>query len=721
MEDSSYNAESIQVLEGLQAVRKRPGMYIGSTDSRGLHHLVYEVVDNSIDEAMGGFCSRIEVTINADGTATITDDGRGIPTGIMPKYNKPAVEMVMTTLHAGGKFDRKSYKVSGGLHGVGLSVVNSLSAWLDVRVRHEGKDFHIRFERGHVVVPLEVVGEAEGTGTSITFQPDPVIFPDTSFDDEILVSRLRDLAFLNKNTAIFFKDLRNGREERFHYEGGIVEFVQMINKNKQVMHEKPIYLIGERENIIVEVAMQYTDSYSENSYSFVNNINTIEGGTHVAGFRSAMTRTVNDYALENKFIKEGAELLSGDDVREGMTAILSIKIPEPQFEGQTKTKLGNSEVKGIVDSVLSEKLSIFLEETPKVAEAVINRCLLAMQAREAARKARDLTRRKGFLETASLPGKLADCSERDPAKCEIYIVEGNSAGGCFSGDTKVALADGRNLSFEEILAEQSEGKEHFCYTIRNDSKIGIERIINPRVTRKNADIIRVTLDNGESIRCTPDHLFMLRNGDYEKAINLDAQKSLMPLYRKTSTKDEKGITIDGYEEVWDPASDSWLFTHMVADWFNRWVGRYSADEGEHCHHIDFDKRNNNPTNLVRLSKSDHLALHRDHLTKTLHRPDVIEKCTAMRRSPEFRKMMSERMKHGETRQLLSDNAKKQWAIASYKEYMLDKWRAYYDSNEEYREKNKQLLTKLARGYWTDPSDDSINLRERSICTPKTQR
>jgi DNA gyrase subunit B len=443
MEDSSYNAESIQVLEGLQAVRKRPGMYIGSTDSRGLHHLVYEVVDNSIDEAMGGFCSRIDVTVNADGTATITDDGRGIPTGIMPKYNKPAVEMVMTTLHAGGKFDRKSYKVSGGLHGVGLSVVNSLSAWCDVKIRHEGKEFHIRFERGHVVVPLEVVGEAEGTGTSMTFQPDPEIFPDTSFDDEILVSRLRDLAFLNKNTAIYFKDLRNGREEKFHYEGGIVEFVQMINKNKQVMHERPIYLIGEKDYVIVEMAMQYTDSYSENSYSFVNNINTIEGGTHVAGFRSAMTRTVNDYALENKFIKEGAELLSGDDVREGMTAILSIKIPEPQFEGQTKTKLGNSEVKGIVDSVLSEQLGNFLEENPKVAEAVVNRCLLAMQAREAARKARDLTRRKGFLETASLPGKLADCSERDPAKCEIYIVEGNSAGG--------SAKQGRNREFQAIL------------------------------------------------------------------------------------------------------------------------------------------------------------------------------------------------------------------------------------------------------------------------------
>ncbi|MCU0862022.1 MAG: DNA topoisomerase (ATP-hydrolyzing) subunit B [Methanomassiliicoccales archaeon] len=492
MEDSSYNAESIQVLEGLQAVRKRPGMYIGSTDSRGLHHLVYEVVDNSIDEAMGGFCTRIEVTINADGSATINDDGRGIPTGIMPKYNKPAVEMVMTTLHAGGKFDRKSYKVSGGLHGVGLSVVNSLSAWLDVRVRHECKDFHIRFERGHVVVPLEIVGESDCTGTSITFQPDPEIFPDTNFDDEILVSRLRDLAFLNKNTAIFFKDLRNGREEKFHYEGGIVEFVQMINKNKQAMHEKPIYLIGERENIIVEVAMQYTDSYSENSYSFVNNINTIEGGTHVAGFRSAMTRTINDYALENKFIKEGAELLSGDDVREGMTAILSIKIPEPQFEGQTKTKLGNSEVKGIVDSVISEKLSIFLEETPKVAEAVVNRCLLAMQAREAARKARDLTRRKGFLETASLPGKLADCSERDPAKCEIYIVEGNSAGG--------SAKQGRNREFQAILPLRGK--------ILNVEKARMDKIL------KNQEIRNLITALG----CGVGQDFNIANARYHKVV-----------------------------------------------------------------------------------------------------------------------------------------------------------------------------------------------------------
>ena len=303
MEDTSYTAESIQVLEGLQAVRKRPGMYIGSTDTRGLHHLVYEIVDNSIDEAMQGFCSRIEVTINQDGSCSVADDGRGIPTGILPKYNKPAVEMVLTTLHAGGKFDRKSYKVSGGLHGVGMSVVNALSEWLDVRVRREGKEWHMRCERGILSKPLEMVGEATGTGTTITFMPDPEIFPDRNFDDELLASRLKDLAFLNKNVAIFFKDMRNGREEKFHYEGGIVEFVQSINKNKVALHEKPIYLIMEKDNVIVEVAMQYTDAYSEAFYSFVNNINTIEGGSHVNGFRSALTRTINDYAKEYKFIK----------------------------------------------------------------------------------------------------------------------------------------------------------------------------------------------------------------------------------------------------------------------------------------------------------------------------------------------------------------------------------------------------------------------------------
>ncbi|MHC1710400.1 MAG: DNA topoisomerase (ATP-hydrolyzing) subunit B [Methanomassiliicoccales archaeon] len=442
MEDASYNANSIQVLEGLEAVRKRPGMYIGSTDTRGLHHLVYEIVDNAIDEVMGGYCTNIDISINQDGSVTVTDDGRGIPTGLVPKYERSAVEMVLTVLHAGGKFDRKSYKVSGGLHGVGMSVVNALSEWLDVKVRREGKEHYLRCERGIVTVPLKELGPAEGSGTTITFMPDKTIFETVQFEYDVLAEKFKDLAYLNKTAIISFKDEISGRQDRFHFEGGIIEFVEDLNHNKTKLHEKPIYLLAEKDNVIVELSMQYTDAYAENIYSFVNNINTAEGGTHMVGLRSALTRAMNDYAKEKNMLK-GMDALSGEDVREGLTAILSIKVPEPQFEGQTKTKLGNSEIKGIVDSSVFEKLAEFLQENPKVGAVCIERAILAAQAREAARKARDLTRRKGILESAALPGKLADCSERDPAKSEIYIVEGNSAGG--------SAKMGRNREFQAIL------------------------------------------------------------------------------------------------------------------------------------------------------------------------------------------------------------------------------------------------------------------------------
>ena len=478
MEDASYDADKIQVLEGLQAVRKRPSMYIGSTDSRGLHHLVYEVVDNSIDEAMAGFCTKIDVMVNTDGSVTVADDGRGIPTGILPKYDRPAVEIVMTTLHAGGKFDRKSYKVSGGLHGVGLSVVNSLSEWLETRIKREGKEQLVRFERGVVVQPLHVVGEATGTGTTITFKPDVEIFSDIDFDDEILVHRLMDLAFLNRNVLITFADQRKGRQERFHFEGGIVEFVTHINKTKTVLYEKPIYLSGERDNILIEIAMQYTDSYAENVYSYVNNINTIEGGTHLIGFRSALTRTMNDYARKYNFLKGNEEGLSGEDVREGLTAILSVKIAEPQFEGQTKTRLGNSEVKGIVEAFINEKLFQYLDENPRIAEACVSRAILAAQAREAARKARELTRRKGFLEGAGLPGKLADCTEKDPAKSEIFLVEGASAGGSAKG--------GRNRDFQAILPLRGK--------ILNVEKARMDKIL------KNAEVRNLITALGTGIK-----------------------------------------------------------------------------------------------------------------------------------------------------------------------------------------------------------------------------
>ena len=430
---TEYGGDQIQILEGLEAVRKRPGMYIGSTSSRGLHHLVYEIVDNAVDEALAGFCSEINVVINEGDTITVTDNGRGIPVDINHKAGKPAVEVVFTILHAGGKFGGGGYKVSGGLHGVGASVVNALSNWLEVQVCRDGHIYQQRYERGKTMYPLKIVGDcpAEQTGTKVTFSPDGSIFEDTVYDYDVLRQRLREMAFLTKNLRIVLTDKRPGQErtETFHYEGGIKEFVQYLNKSKEALYENVIYCEGERDGVYVEVAMQHNDSYNESTFSFVNNITTPEGGTHLAGFRNALTKTFNSYAKANKLVKENEAALSGEDIREGLTAIISVKISEPQFEGQTKQKLGNSEARGAVDSVVSEQLTYFLEQNPTVAKTICEKSLLAQRAREAARKARDLTRRKTALEGMSLPGKLADCSDKDPANCEIYIVEGDSAGG----------------------------------------------------------------------------------------------------------------------------------------------------------------------------------------------------------------------------------------------------------------------------------------------------
>ena len=431
---AEYGADQIQILEGLEAVRKRPGMYIGSTSSRGLHHLVYEIVDNAVDEALGGYCDTIDVTINPDNSITVIDNGRGIPVGINQKAGIPAVEVVFTILHAGGKFGGGGYKVSGGLHGVGASVVNALSNWLEVEICSGGKIHKQRYERGHVCYPLKVVGECpmEKTGTKVTFLPDNTIFEDTVYDYNVLKQRLREMAFLTKNLKIVLRDLRpkDGMIEKiFHYEGGIREFVSYLNKSKTALYEDVLYFEGKKDNVYVEVAMQHNDSYTESAYSFVNNINTPEGGTHLAGFRNAITKTFNDYARNFKLLKENEANLSGDDIREGLTAIVSIKIEDPQFEGQTKQKLGNSEARGAVDSIVSEQLTYYLEQNPAVAKTICEKSILAQRAREAARKARDLTRRKTALEGMALPGKLADCSDKDPKNCEIFIVEGDSAGG----------------------------------------------------------------------------------------------------------------------------------------------------------------------------------------------------------------------------------------------------------------------------------------------------
>ena len=426
-----YGADQIQILEGLEAVRTRPGMYIGSTSSKGLHHLVYEIVDNAVDEALAGFCDTVKVYINEDNSITVRDNGRGIPVGINKKKGIPAVEVVFTILHAGGKFGGGGYKVSGGLHGVGASVVNALSTWLEVDIFHEGKIYRQRYERGKVMYPLKIVGDTDKRGTEVRFLPDPTIFEETIFDFSVLKQRLREMAFLTKGLKIVLKDKRPEENVAltFHYEGGIREYVEYLNKSKEVLYPQVIYCEGKKGDVVVEVALQHNDSYNEGVYSFVNNITTPEGGTHLAGFRSALTKTFNDYARKNKLLKDSEQNLTGDDIREGLVAIVSIKIPEPQFEGQTKQKLGNSEARGAVDSVVSEQLTYFLEQNPNVAKIICEKAVLAQRAREAARKARDLTRRKSALDGMSLPGKLADCSDKDPQNCEIYIVEGDSAGG----------------------------------------------------------------------------------------------------------------------------------------------------------------------------------------------------------------------------------------------------------------------------------------------------
>jgi DNA gyrase subunit B len=459
--NGNYGADQIQVLEGLEAVRRRPGMYIGSTSAKGLHHLVYEVVDNSIDEALAGYCDKVEVTIHRDNSVTVEDNGRGIPVD-MHESGLPAVELVLTKLHAGGKFGGEGYKVSGGLHGVGVSVVNALSETLAVKVKRDGKVHQIKFARGITVGQLEEIGPTSETGTTTTFKPDAEIFEETVFNFDTLEHRLRELAFLNRNIFIGLTDERTETRKEFHYEGGIISFVKYLNKNKDILHEEPIYLSGIRDETAVEIALQYNDGYVETVFSYVNNINTQEGGTHLSGFKTALTRAINDYARKNNILKENDENLSGEDVREGLTAIISLKVREPQFEGQTKTKLGNSEVRGIVDTILFEGLSEFFEENPAVTRKIIEKSVLASRAREAARKARELTRRKNALEVSSLPGKLADCSVKDPEQAEIFLVEGDSAGG--------SAKQGRDRRFQAILPLRGK--------ILNVEKARLDKILN---------------------------------------------------------------------------------------------------------------------------------------------------------------------------------------------------------------------------------------------------
>ncbi len=551
-----YGAKQIQVLEGLEAVRKRPSMYIGSTDSRGLHHLVYEVVDNSIDEALAGYCTNIEVYIRPDHSIKVVDNGRGIPVEIIPKYQKSALEVVMTMLHAGGKFDSNAYKVSGGLHGVGVSAVNALSEWLEVEVKRDGKLYRQRYERGKPVTGVIVIGASNETGTTVTFKPDTTIFETLEFNFDTLANRLRELAFLNKGLRISLKDELSQKEEVFRYEGGIVSFVEFLNKNKNMLHEKPIYFQKQKDTTVVEIAMQYNDGYTENIYTFANNINTHEGGTHLAGFKAALTKVSNDYAQSKSMLK-GDEKLSGEDVREGLTAIINVKLTNPQFEGQTKTKLGNSDVKGIVEMLVSEGLSEFFEENPSAAKNVLSKALEAAEAREAARKARELTRRKNALEVSSLPGKLADCSEKDPKKSEIYIVEGDSAGG--------SAKQGRDRKFQAILPLRGK--------ILNVEKARLTKILKNEEIRALITAIGAGIGEGEE--------FDINKARYHKIIimtDADVDGShirtlLLTLFYRYM-RQLFTVVIDKYLFSWDkiPGNDNVKLTEFLIKKFGiDWV------------------------------------------------------------------------------------------------------------------------------------------------------
>ncbi len=697
---TEYGADSITVLEGRDAVRKRPAMYIGSTSEIGLHHLVYEVVDNSVDEALAGYCDTIDVFIHMDNSITVIDNGRGIPTDIHKQEGRSAAEVVMTILHAGGKFDSNSYKVSGGLHGVGVSCVNFLSEWLKLEIWRDGKTFEQEYTRGIPNDPLKQTGTTTKRGTKITFKPDGEIFETLIYSFEKLSERLREKAFLNKGIRINIKDEREDPEKshEFYYKGGIAEFVKHLNKNRSPLHDPPLYFEHISEDFSIEVSMQYNDSYDEKIFSFANNINTVDGGTHLSGFRGAITRTINSYAESSGMMKNSKVALTGDDVREGLVAVISVKIPQPQFEGQTKGKL-NSPVKGPVESFLNEKLGEFFETNPNIAKKIVGKAVDASRAREAARKAREIVR-KSALGTSTLPGKLADCQEKDPAASEIYLVEGDSAGGCFSAQTLISLTDTRNLNFLELIAEQEAGKQNFCYTIDHKGEVAIGEIKNVRRTKRNTEVVKVTLDNGEGLICTPDHRFMLRDGSFKAAGHLTPDDSLMPLYRKFSDKTEKNIDIDGYEMVWNPKSDYWIFTHILADNFNLEKAVYPKGEGlQTRHHVDFNKLNNNPTNIWRMTREDHFALHRRMLEFGLHRPDVKEKSAKAKQTPEFRKKMSDRMKQPETRQILSDQAKAQWQDENYKEFMTEKWREFYQTNEEYRRRNNEQINQAQKEHW----------------------
>ena len=713
-----YRADSIQVLEGLEPVRKRPGMYIGTTGPDGLHHLITEIFDNSRDEAMGGFANDIEIALLPENRVRVADNGRGIPVDTHKQTKVSALETIMTTLHAGGKFGGEGYKVSGGLHGVGASVVNALSRYCKVVVHRDGGIYVQEYGQGDRKAPVKKIGKSNLHGTIVIFEPDPVIFPQISFDFNRVVSHMREQAYLVRGLRILVIDLRaeNGKiaedevfyirelalsapSQSFYFEGGLLSLVKFYNQNAKPVHKNIFYVERKPEGIeSVEISLQYIDDITSRVFAFANNISNPEGGTHVTGFKTALTRTINTYARKEGMVKESEDNFTGEDVLEGLTAVISVKLREIQFEGQTKAKLGSVEAQSAVATVFAEAFAMFLEEHPDDARAIIGKVLLALKARKAAKAAKDSVLRKGALEGMTLPGKLADCETKSAEESELFIVEGDSAGGCFSADTKVALVDGRDLSFSELILEYRQGKKNYCYTINSEGRVAVAPIEHPRLTRKDTSVVKVILDNGEEITCTPDHRFLLRDGKYKEACLLTAGDSIMPLRRQLS-KIGKRITIKGYELVYDPKDLRWIFTHLISDRYNLDRGLYEKKEKQSIHHKDFNKRNNNPDNLTRMGWREHFEFHTSNLDKTIHTEQSKQKSREARNTKEYRDKIRSIMTTPRMRQLLRIRAVKQWKNEEYKQYMVKKFLEFYRTNEEYRKTSRARLLVAQRNYW----------------------
>ena len=709
---NTYAAKDIQVLEGLEAVRRRPGMYVGGTDLKALHHLVYEVVDNAIDEALAGYCDEITVTIHPDSSVSVVDNGRGIPVDIHPEKKKSALEVVMTILHAGGKFGGGGYKVSGGLHGVGVSAVNALSEWCEAEVCKDGQVYYQRYERGIPQEPVKVIGDCDNSarGTKITFCFDRTIFKDETLDFrfDTLLQRFREMAFVARRVKIRMEDERGGeigkptREMTFYFEGGITSFVRYINRSKVALHTL-MYVEKDVDGMGVETAIQYTDAYSESVLSFANTINTIDGGAHMTGLRSALTRVINDYARRNNMLKDADTNFSGDDTREGLTAIVSVKVPDPQFESQTKVKLMNPEVQTAVTQVVGEAFNRFMDENPTAARAIISKCLTSARARDAARKARDLVIRKSALESMTLPGKLADCSERNGGRTELFIVEGDSAGGCLVGDTRIALASGICKTIRQLSEDWALGIQHYGFATNESGDVRIVPLVEPRLTKRQASLVEVELDNGERILCTPDHPFRLRDGSYRPASELNEGDSLMPF--KTRLTEAGELPAAKYAMVWMNGRGEWNHVHHLADLYNLLTSVYTRKAGNVRHHKDFHKLNNDPRNIQRMFWQAHTRLHAEHASETIGKSwqdpafrerklkQLSEQAIQQWQDPDYRRFMSERVKlqrqNEELNQKLLEGFQTWFASLSpeaYNEYChkMREFQAAYWSKPEHR-------------------------------------